>query len=421
MKRFAEKERVAVAQLGARRHYAVPLAFAAGNRLDRFFTDVYLASPASRAMLAALNCLVPLPCIRRLRGRYAPGLPPDRVVDFPLFSAQYKWRCARQRRANTLAEAWIWGGREFCREVVRSGLLSSTIVYAYSSAALEIFEFARASGMSCVLDHATAPRRYEDRLVEESRLRHADWFPGDPPDPFADEYARRQAAEWGMSDKIICNSRFVQNAICAEGGGIDKTVVVPLGLSHTCHAPVHTKVRVSNGLRVLFVGDDGVRKGIGDLAEASKLLRLDRSRVRAVGDIRLSKAGWTELRRVITFPGKIPRAEMAEQYNWADVFVLPSVSDTFGLAVLEAMARGVPVIVSRNTGAADVVRPGLDGYIISPGCPNELAEKLDMLASDSSLRLSMSEHARGRAAEYSIDRYSQGLLDAVKGCTWNRE
>lgn len=109
----------------------------------------------------------------------------------------------------------------------------------------------------------------------------------------------------------------------------------------------------------------------------------------------------------------MPRAEIGEWYRWADVLVLPSVSDTFGLVILEAMAAGLPVIASVASGGPDVVRDDVDGWIVPVRDPEAIAERLEALAMRPELVRTMGDAARSRAAEFSPAAYGRRLLEAI--------
>jgi glycosyltransferase involved in cell wall biosynthesis len=102
---------------------------------------------------------------------------------------------------------------------------------------------------------------------------------------------------------------------------------------------------------------------------------------------------------------------MAEEFRTADVFVLPTISDSFALVHLEALACGVPVITTPNCGS--VVRDGVDGFIVPIRDAKMLAERIEQILSDRSLREQMSQNAKERAAQFTWELYGERLLSAV--------
>lgn len=407
---------ILVAQLGARRHYAVPRALHAHGRLARFFTDLYLGSGWVHRFAAMSARLTGVSGLRRLAGRQDSTLPAERVRSFPAFGLEYKWRVRREHTAEGRTAAWLWGGQRFCQLVIRKipeAHQDYHTVYAYTSAAKELFEHAREIGVLTCLDHATAPRRVEMALVHEEVERFPGWGPASGQDRLIDVYHQRQREELFLADVVICGSSFVRNMVVAEGVDPAKIRLAPLGISS--HFPRFERAdrKAGSELHVLFVGGDGLRKGIGYLARAVKLMASNRIQVRVAGDLEISEGGLAELRRYLDLLGPVPRTEIESLFRWADVLVLPSISDTFGLVVLEAMAAGLPVITTPHTCGPDVIREGLDGFIVPIRDPEAIADRLERLARDRKLLRAMSEQALERVRDFSIECYGERLVAAT--------
>lgn len=117
-------------------------------------------------------------------------------------------------------------------------------------------------------------------------------------------------------------------------------------------------------------------------------------------------------------PAPAPRVELpgfvadpAPLLAGADLFVLPSAAENCPLALLQAMASGLPVVASRVGGIPEIVRDGTDGLLVPPGDPAALAAALKTLVADAGLRERMGNAARERAVEhYSLERCADGLL-----------
>lgn len=398
-----------VCQIGARRHYAVPAALHQAGLLERFYTDLYARQSWWSTWLKRSG----IPALRRWSGRVDTSLPGDKVRSFSRFGWSYKARAAVARRKGTLTSVWIWGGKRFGELVCREGFGAAKAVYAYTSAALEIFTAAKSRGLKCVLDHATAPRRYEIDLVESQYRRYPGWADRTQDDPFIDAYTERQHQEALLADTIICGSTFVRNLVDQAWGLGWKCVVVPLGL-RLAATNASERTPHAGPLRILFAGDEAMRKGIGDLHTAVQLAGRERFEVRAVGRIDLTPHGRKIAGESMELMGPIPRSEMANQYRWADVLVLPSVSDTFALTVPEAMSHGVPVVTTTNVGAADIIRPGIDGFVVAPNQPEELAASLLQLADDRNLVAKMSASARDQVQTCNLNAYADRLVEVMR-------
>jgi glycosyltransferase involved in cell wall biosynthesis len=113
------------------------------------------------------------------------------------------------------------------------------------------------------------------------------------------------------------------------------------------------------------------------------------------------------------YVGQVPRSEVKHEFLGADIFAFPTLSDGFGVVLLEAMAAGLPVVCTRN--CADVVRDGVTGVVVAPGDAEALASSIQRIVSDRGLRKTFSENARRASAEYSLESYSRRLIEAIGG------
>jgi glycosyltransferase involved in cell wall biosynthesis len=108
----------------------------------------------------------------------------------------------------------------------------------------------------------------------------------------------------------------------------------------------------------------------------------------------------------------VPRDKTSEYYRWADVFVLPTVSDGFALTQLEAMAHGLPVIATPNCGR--VVNDGEDGFLVPARDAEALADAIATLSDDRDRIQNMARRALSTAQEYTINRVADELTSIVE-------
>jgi len=112
----------------------------------------------------------------------------------------------------------------------------------------------------------------------------------------------------------------------------------------------------------------------------------------------------------VSFVGAVKQVDLPAYYSAADVFVLPSYYESFGLVALEAMACGLPIIASRVGGPRTFVKQGVIGYLIPWHCPEPYAERLEVLLSNTALRESMGRAAREKARGMGWNRVAGNLL-----------
>lgn len=401
-------------QLGARRHYIVPRAFANANLLTRFYTDIYVNSVHRRDVMFRVGRMLRWQALCRLSGRNDQGVPSEFVKAFTRFGVRNRWRLLRARTVEEKIAIWTDSGEQFCRLVLRELNDAYETLFAYSSAALELFEYGHSVGRRCVLDHATAPLHAEMGLVIEESERFDGWSNMARVVSGIELYRERQKRERDLADVVICGSTFARRLVEAEGFPGDRIETIPLAV--VSEGVTRDKVRFdSGGIRVIFVGDDGLRKGIGYLSMAIEMLDSGRIQARVAGDLGITPYGLSALSKNLELLGPVPRTQIEEIYRWADVLVLPSVSDTFGIVMLEAMSHGVPVIATPNTGGPDVIRDGVDGYIVPIRDPEAIAAKLDFLATHPDTLSEMSRSAIERVRYFSAQRYCERLIEVTLG------
>lgn len=168
-------------------------------------------------------------------------------------------------------------------------------------------------------------------------------------------------------------------------GRIEALKGVDLLLHTTAHLETDAEVQV------LVVGSDGDGSG-----------ELDRLR-RLADDLDVGKS--------VEFVGRVPQEQLAWYYSAADVCVIPSFYESFGLAALESMACGTPVVASRVGGLSTIVEHGRTGYLKSWRCPEAFAHSLEMILSNRSLQDSMGVAARRRAETLSWDQVAAQMLE----------
>jgi len=172
---------------------------------------------------------------------------------------------------------------------------------------------------------------------------------------------------------------------------------------------------------ILFTGRLVPEKGPFDLLDAyAKLESSLRSEVGLVfaGD-GVSRQELTETAKrispgTVVFPGFAQRDDLAGLYALADALVLPTHSDPWGLVVNEAMACGLPIIVSNVAGCtADLVENGWNGYVVPPEDSEKLSFAMNSMLTNSELRQRMGAHSLERIRNYSPEACADGLAKAA--------
>jgi glycosyltransferase-like protein len=218
-------------------------------------------------------------------------------------------------------------------------------------------------------------------------------------------WRQRLADEYGVEADVVTN-----------GVDIDRfTADPPPGAT----AALRTRAGAADRFLVLTVGGIEPRKGTDHLFRALSQLRRRWARppvlaiigghsfqdhtpyrdgvIASMADLDL------QFGRDVALLGTVPDDEMAAWYHAADAFAFPSVNEGFGLAVLEAMAAGLPAVVTRLPVFAEYLRFGVDALAVAPGDDEALADALDTLAHDDGVREKLRHGGPEVAARFSWD------------------
>jgi D-inositol-3-phosphate glycosyltransferase len=222
-----------------------------------------------------------------------------------------------------------------------------------------------------------------------------------------------EAEVMASADRIIAFSPHERDAMaCLYGADVAKVSLVPCGVDLSVFRPLDQKmVRDRLGLNgekiLLYVGRVEPLKGLDLLVEtAAQMDSEDGVRVIVVGadvngDREMDRvkllAKERDLEGQIDFVGQVDHKELPLYYNAADVCVVPSYYESFGLVALESMACGTPVVATRVGGLSTIIHHGRTGYLKPWRCPDAFANSVEMIISNDGLQQSMGEAARKRA------------------------
>jgi glycosyltransferase involved in cell wall biosynthesis len=385
---MSDKTKITIAHLGARKHYQEPILLHEWGILDTFYTDFYARNNLVNRTLRNFWIYSKLSSsLKKMLGRYTPKLNGAKVVDFPILGIQYHNKL-RDNRLEDVYDIHISTGQEFNRKIIAKGLENSNVVYGFNGASLELFEFAKSKGIKCILDQTIAERSLESKLLLEEERKWQDWSKTSFCDSESTEkLLQREKKEQSLADHIICGSDFVKTSLISSGVLPHKITVIPLGKTSdfllSNNVVVSEKKHNQTPLNILFVGSVGLRKGIPYLLESLKIIQNKIPyHCKVVGGIELKNDKIQAYEKNCDFLGRLPRSEMDNLYQWADVFVLPSICEGSAMVVYEALLYGLPVITTHNSGS--IVRDGIDGFIVPICDPSAIADSLIKISEDRS-------------------------------------
>ncbi|UPK33943.1 glycosyltransferase family 4 protein [Bradyrhizobium sp. 186] len=200
-------------------------------------------------------------------------------------------------------------------------------------------------------------------------------------------------AEIELCDRIFCLSGLVRDSFVAAGFSADAIDVIQLPTDLDTFVPARASAK-DLPFRVLCVAELNPIKGHIYLLEAWKTLKLANAELIFVGTMRREMK--TVLKRYegqFTYLGPLGRGDLVRLYQESSLLVLPSVQDGFGFVVTEALACGLPAIVTEHVGARDVIKPGVNGFVVPTRSAEAIAEAILNVYSSRSLQQSLRQGA----------------------------
>jgi hypothetical protein len=255
-------------------------------------------------------------------------------------------------------------------------------------------EVAHGLGMTTIVERGSSHIEWQSRvLTEEARITG---LPVEAPHPRTIE---QELAEYEQADFIAVPSAFAMKTFVDHGVPRAKLLVNPYGVDLNLFGGSSERDEdrpdASGGLRVLHVGRVSARKGVHYLVEAT---RSAGASLTLVGAVDAGMSSIVSEQPGITVAGAVPGGDLPGYYRSADVFCLLSVEEGLALVIAQAMAMGLPVIATPNTGAEELIQDGVTGFIVPARDPGAAADRLRQLAADRELRHEMGRRARARVA-----------------------
>ena len=286
---------------------------------------------------------------------------------------------------------------------------------AYVGCGLPAFKALRTRGKTrAVLNYPIAHHRYHRALQREEHERDPELAVTWPTlAEWSEAYERQIDAEIEMADCILVGSTYVRDTFVSEGVPASRIAIAPYGVDLRTFGPAAERETRGNArFRAIFVGQLSQRKGIRYLLNAYRDFRKPDTELTLVGNAVNSDAPLRAYADLFRHVPHQTRAALAQRYRESDVFVFPTLLEGMPLVVLEAMACGLPVIVTPN-GPGDIVRDGVDGFIVPARDEAAIRDRLERLYADPDLRAQMGRNASGRARDFTWAAYTRRVIDVL--------
>ncbi|MGB1937545.1 MAG: glycosyltransferase family 4 protein [Akkermansiaceae bacterium] len=393
--------RVVVAQIGARHHYAVPRMLEKSGHLTAFYTDANAVRGLGR-LLTSIPLLRSRGAFNKLSQRKLDGVAPGKIwhTDALLWR-----RILGSFGLGPGYENYVADDHLFDELVASRCYGDADTLYAMQKHGVKMLAAAQDAGVRTVVDVFITPMCHH--IVEEERARYPDIEA-----PLTDRSRleledERTRQEIDHADLLLCPGMNVVEGLAHFANSAGKAyAVVPYGCGVSFDGLKNDPVKG----RVLFAGTADLRKGIHYLGMAAEKLAANNYDFRVAGNVTEAVRSHP-LMSNLHFLGRVPRAEMREEFLKADVFVLPTLAEGCASVVHEAVMAGCPVITTGASGT--MVENGRGGMIVPEKDPDALADAIASVVEDRGRREELATSCAALSGELTEDSWSARLLAAL--------
>jgi glycosyltransferase involved in cell wall biosynthesis len=297
----------------------------------------------------------------------------------------------------------------FDRDVAKRLSGDFDIFVGWSGACFESFRRAKELGAKTVVERGSSHMAYQTRILEEEYDRWGLKFTQTHLGVY-----EREIQSYAECDRISIPSLFVKKTFMEQGIPEEKLIHVPYGTSLTEFYPVKKE---DNVFRVIHCGAISMRKGITYLLQAFYELQLPDAELWLVGSVSPEAEVFLQKYQSpqIILKGKQSQNQLRWFYSQCSVFCIASIEEGLAMVQPQAMACGLPVIHTTNTGGEDIVRDGVDGFCIPIRDVQAIKEKILFFYENADKQSEMGTNALEQArTSLSWDDYGQKIIDSYQ-------
>ena len=355
---------------------------------------------------------------RILQRRHDPEIPPALVHDAPSFDLLLRLEARLEERLPHLNRALAqYRTTRFDAQLARAIARDRPeLLLAFSDvgsrAALPL---CRRLGIKTIVSMVHGDVREEQAVLEQEAVSSPEFMPIYLGSSNLDRVLLtwlhdRRLRDLALADRVLVPSQHIAETLVRYGTPAGKVRVIPYAAD--CHrfCPPIAKHHGSE-CTFLFAGGISHRKGIKYLLEAWRRIHRPGWRLQLLGPLPANLDPLKPYLDLVEPLGRVSQSEMPARMASADVFVFPSLFEGSAVVTYEALATGLPSVVTPSAGS--VVRDGIEGFIVSPSQVDDLARRMEQLGNDPGLRARMARAAPTRALSFDWPRYHERLIAAV--------
>lgn len=410
-----KKYKIIVSHPGQQHSFKTAGALKKEGKLDKYFTTVYLKKKS-------LTNLVKMTILKnedllRVNNRRCDTLDDEDVIQKYELLGLMSIGLVRLFKNPKIYELWNnWLVDIFARKVSRYAINNKVdAVISYDNNSAVLFKKLENKGIIRIMDVSAANRLFMQSIYKQDIENCGDFsnLYGKTQLIDSQKLINRYEDEIMNTDFFLVGSAFVKKSLEYSGINEDRIKIVPYGVDIEKFKFIPKERSENEDVRFLFVGNINPIKGIYYLLEAFNEIEDENIKLTLVGKFLGNEDLLAPYKEKSTFLGCVVKDSMPEIYANHDVLVFPSLGEGFGQVVLEAMACGLPVIVSENVGAVDSIEDGENGFIIPPFDIESIKDKVLWFNNNKKELTKMSYNARRSVESLSWINYEKKLVESL--------
>ncbi len=319
------------------------------------------------------------------------GTPPAKWIDsvppgIPSWEVRFSWLRWRAGRVTYLRDRAL--GQWAAAQVAR---LQPRFCFAFTQVALETLRWARRAGVPTAIDNPNGHIRNFQQICERESQR---WFgkksTGHPTPAMLD----RIEEEYHLADHVRMYSSWGEASMTSFGVPSEKIRVIRQTINLERFRPAVTRPASSGPLRICYVGSLDLRKGFVYLLRAIRMVGAKHIRLQIAGATGNRDCARLFARESAGLQVEAAPSDSLPVYQQSELLVVPTLEDGLPFVLVEGLACGLPVIVTREAGAAECVQPGRSGWVVPAAEVEPLAAALEQALRQRSELVGMGCQAR---------------------------
>ena len=282
---------------------------------------------------------------------------------------------------------------------------NSDILVGWSGFSYKAFQKSENYNIIKILERGSSHIKFQSEILSEEYKKFNIKYKIDP------KLIKQELKEYDLADYISIPSKFVKKTFLLNRIEEKKLILVPYGANLDNFYPQKKK---DNIFRFIYVGTLSLRKGVWYTLKAFNELNLPNSELILVGlidhDFLPLLKEFTSNKKIKIF-SHVSQNKLIEFYNISDVFIISSIEDGFAMVIPQALACGLPVICSENSGGSELIKNGVNGYVVPVRDIYELKKKMNLLYEDKKHYIFLKEKLGKRTKNLSWDRYGGLIID----------